>query len=101
MVLCLVRFGGLDREPLEFSTDLGADYGAEAVGVIAAYGFFLIVFVQTVGILNGDQMQTSVSWRWRCWAKECEAERARLCATHAELYLLLDTATGRDSTPRN
>ena len=61
MVLCLVRFGGLDREPLRFSTDLGDDYGAEAVGVVAAYGFFLIVFVQTLGILNGDQMQTSVS----------------------------------------
>ena len=67
MVLCLVRFGGLDREPLGFSTALGtADYGAEAVGVIAAYGFFLIVFVQTVGILNGDQMQTSVSL-WKCF----------------------------------
>ena len=64
MVLCLVRFGGLDKEPLQFSTDLGNDdYGAEAVGVLAAYGFFLIVFVQTLGILNGDQMQTSVSLR--------------------------------------
>ena len=61
MVLCLVRFGGLDKEPLGFAPDLGDKYGAEAVGVIAAYGFFLIVFVQTVGILNGDQMQTSVS----------------------------------------
>ena len=64
MVLCLVRFGGLDKEPLQFSTDLGDDYGAEAVGVLAAYGFFLIVFVQTLGILNGDQMQTSVSLRF-------------------------------------
>ena len=46
MVLCLVRFGGLDKEPLQFSTDLGDDdYGAEAVGVLAAYGFFLIDLV--------------------------------------------------------
>ena len=38
MVLCLVRFGGLDKEPLQFSTDLGDDdYGAEAVGVVAAF----------------------------------------------------------------
>ena len=57
MILCLVRFGGLDKEPIDFS----AEYGAEAVGAMAAYGFFLIVFVQTIGILSGDQMQTSVS----------------------------------------
>ena len=55
MILCLVRFS--DKEPLEFSTE----YGAEAVGALATYGFFLIVFVQTIGILSGDQMQTSVS----------------------------------------
>ena len=69
MVLCLVRFGGLDNDPLEFSPDLGGDFAAEAVGVIAAYGFFLIVFVQAVGIINGDQMQTSVSSRIPCFVR--------------------------------
>ncbi len=62
ITLCLVRVGGIDKNPLVITSNDGSDvYDYNALLMVTAYGYFLIFSVQLVGTLLGDWSPAGVS----------------------------------------